>query len=171
MTDESAITNLLYRYAELFDAGDLVGAASLFANATVRRIGPAGVILLRSEELLAFWRQAIVLYPDGTPRTKHLITNPIVEITEKGDSATCRSYYTVYQQLPRGKPQFVTAGRYHDAFRRTDEGWEFASRDNTMRDMVGSLDDHVRQGPSELAAIRGPGAGRNSTRRIAESSS
>lgn len=31
-------------------------------------VGPA--------EVLAIWRASIILYEDGTPRTKHVITNP-----------------------------------------------------------------------------------------------
>ena len=36
MNAEFAITQLLYRYAELMDAGDLEGVAALFAKARIK---------------------------------------------------------------------------------------------------------------------------------------
>ena len=72
-SNEQAIANLVYRYAELIDAGDLEGAAALFTHAQIKLgehvVGPDGV--------LAAWRRAIILYPCGTPRTKHVITNTL----------------------------------------------------------------------------------------------
>ncbi|MFA7587577.1 MAG: nuclear transport factor 2 family protein [Novosphingobium sp.] len=77
MGSEVQIANLLYRYAECIDAGDLEGAAALFARARLfigeREIGP--------DEVLKLWRESILLY-DGLPRTKHVITNPIIEVDE-----------------------------------------------------------------------------------------
>ena len=93
-SSEIEIANLVYRYAEYIDSGDLPGAAGLFANAIIKtalgEIGP--------EELLQMWRGGIILYEDGTPRTKHVITNPIIEVDEDRGRGTCRTYYTVMQQ-------------------------------------------------------------------------
>ena len=36
MSSATAITNLLYRYAECIDSGDFAGAAALFAHARVK---------------------------------------------------------------------------------------------------------------------------------------
>ena len=93
MSSAIAITNLLYRYAELMDAGDLEGAAALFERARIKTGG--GEIVQGSAPMLALWRAHVRIHPCGTPRTKHVITNAIVEVDEDAGSATCRSYYTV----------------------------------------------------------------------------
>lgn len=89
------IANLLYRYAERLDGGDLEGVAELFAHAHIKmRDGDA---LLGAPDLLRVLRERVKCYPCGTPRTKHVVTNPIIEIDEVSNRATARSYYTVLQ--------------------------------------------------------------------------
>jgi 3-phenylpropionate/cinnamic acid dioxygenase small subunit len=142
-SSETEITNLLYRYAELMDAGDLPGAADLFAHAQIRRGGPAGYEAVDHARLLAQWQHVIVIYDDGTPRTKHVVTNPIVEVDEDAGRATCRSYYTVMQKVEGSPLQAVICGRYHDRFERVGGKWRFAFRDYTLTDLVGDLSRHV----------------------------
>jgi 3-phenylpropionate/cinnamic acid dioxygenase small subunit len=134
-----AITNLLYRYAELMDAGDLEAVAALFRFARVR----TGDGVVGSEGLLASWRKHVRLYPCGTPRTKHVVTNPILEIDEAAGTARCRSYYTVLQAAPELPLQVIAAGRYHDAFEHVDGEWRFAERDYTLFDLVGDVSRHL----------------------------
>ena len=141
MTSTVRITNLLYRYAELMDAGDLEGVAALFAKARVKAGG--GAVIEGAAPMLALWRANVRLYPCGTPRTKHVITNPIVEIDEDAGTATCRSYYTVFQATPDLPLQAICAGRYHDAFVREDGDWRFAERDYSLLDLVGDVSQHL----------------------------
>ena len=140
MLAETAIANLLYTYAERFDAGDFEGAAALFDRATIILAGGRAT---DGAELLGIWRSRIVLYPCGTPRTKHLVTNPIIAVDEAIGTATCRSYYTVLQQVDDKPLQVIAAGRYHDAFRRHGGEWHFASRDYSHFDMAGDLTGHL----------------------------
>ncbi|WP_150294251.1 nuclear transport factor 2 family protein [Sphingobium estronivorans] len=140
MNDATAITNLLYRYAELMDAGDLEAVAALFDKARIKT-GDAEVE--GSAPMLALWRANVRIYPCGTPRTKHVITNPIVEIDEEAGTATCRSYYTVFQAAPDLPLQAICAGRYHDAFVREDGQWRFSRRDYSLLDLVGDLSQHL----------------------------
>ncbi|EUA56422.1 snoaL-like domain protein [Mycobacterium xenopi 4042] len=93
--------------------------------------------------MLRFWRAAVVLYPDGTPRTKHVVTNPIIEIDEDAGTASCRSYYTVLQQIDDFPLQPIVVGRYHDGFERVDGAWRFCFRDYTLVDLVGDLSRHL----------------------------
>lgn len=137
----TAITNLLYRYAECIDAGRFAEAAALFRHAKVRTRGQG---LLDEAGLLRLWRDSVKLHSDGTPRTKHLITNPILDIDEDAGRAWCRSYYTVLQATVTMNLQIVASGRYHDEFERTDDGWRFSFRDYSLLDLVGDLNDHVR---------------------------
>ena len=141
MQSATAITNLLYRYAELIDGGDLAGAAALFAKARVKLGG--GEVVEGAAPMLALWQGVMVIYPCGTPRTKHVITNPIVEIDEVAGIANCRSYYTVIQASPGLPLQIICAGRYHDAFERDETGWRFSERDYSLFDLQGDLSGHL----------------------------
>lgn len=140
MTSATAITNLLYRYAECMDAGDFVGAAAPFAKA---RIKVAGGQEIAGADLVEQWQRFVRIYPCGTPRTKHVVTNPIVEIDEAAGTATCRSYYTVFQQTPDLPLQPICAGRYHDSFVREDGVWRFATRDYSLLDYLGDVSQHL----------------------------
>ncbi|BCO38317.1 nuclear transport factor 2 family protein [Mycobacterium heckeshornense] len=143
MSAETQITNLLYRYAECMDRGDLEGAAALFEHARLR-VGSGDKGTVDAGAMLRFWKAAVVLYPDGTPRTKHVITNPIVDVDERSGTATCRSYYTVLQQTEALPLQVIIAGRYHDRFERVDGQWRFEFRDYTLIDMARDLSHHLR---------------------------
>ncbi|UVO13581.1 nuclear transport factor 2 family protein [Mycobacterium sp. SVM_VP21] len=145
-----SITNLLYRYAELMDSGDLDGAAALFAHARIKA-DPEGTVILDSAGILQLWRGLVTLHADGTPRTKHVITNPILDIDEVAGTASCRSYYTVLQQTEAVALQVIAAGRYHDTFERVDNVWRFSFRDYSMFDLKGDLRDHL--------GVIGPAAG------------
>ncbi|MDH4609741.1 nuclear transport factor 2 family protein [Pseudomonas sp. BN102] len=135
------IANLLYRYAELLDGGDLEGVAELFRHAQFKlQDGNAAV---GGIELLRIFREQVKIYSCGTPRTKHLVTNPIIEVNEKSGRATARSYYTVLQGTDGLQLQPIATGRYHDAFERIDGVWRFSFRDYSMLDMVGDLSCHL----------------------------
>lgn len=142
MNDATAITNLLYRYAELMDLGDFAGAADLFAHARIKvGVGDAGYV--DSAGLLKLWEDGVIRYPDGTPRTKHVTTNAIVDF-EGDDTATARSYYTVFQQVEGGPMHPIIGGRYHDRFARVDGTWRWVERDYTLMDLFGDLSKHLR---------------------------
>lgn len=135
---EVAIANLIYRYAECIDAGDLAGAAALFVRARIAT--PMGEI--GHEELLGMWQSGIIMY-DGVPRTKHLVTNPIIEVDEAAGTATCRSVYTVMQQVGDAPLEPVICGRYHDRFARDADGtWHFTFRDYSLMDLLGNMVRH-----------------------------
>jgi 3-phenylpropionate/cinnamic acid dioxygenase small subunit len=140
VSSEVQIANFLYRYAEYIDTGDFAGAASLFKHA---RIKLAVVGLVNADELLDIWKRLIILYPDGTPRTKHVMTNPIIEVNEAEGKATMRSYYTVFQVVS-GTLQPIVAGRYHDEFERVEGSWQCTYRDYSLLDLVGDTSQHVR---------------------------
>ena len=141
MNDATQITNILHRYAELMDAGDLSGTAELFARARVKVGG--GVELFGADAMEAHWRRYVRIYPCGTPRTKHVVTNAIVDIDEAGTSATARSYYTVHQATDVLQLQVICMGRYHDTFSKDADGWYLTGRDYTMLDLVGDLSHHL----------------------------
>lgn len=140
--DAVEITNLLYRYCELMDAGRLEEVAALFRHARVKVSGSEA--LAGEAEMLELWRGHVVIYPDGTPRTKHLVSNPIVEIDEPANRAKVRSYYSVYQATEGFPLQLIAAGRYHDELERHEGRWRFAFRDYTLFDLKGDLSRHLK---------------------------
>jgi hypothetical protein len=145
LSAETQITNLLGRYAEYIDSGDLVGASRLFTHAKIKTLAaPGEPDVLDAAGVLALWRAFIVIYDDGTPRTKHVITNPIIEVDEQAGTATCRSYYTVFQQADGFPLQAVVAGRYHDSFELADGAWRFSHRDYSLVDMIGDMSHHAK---------------------------
>ncbi len=143
-SDETALTNLLHRYAEAMDTGDLDGAADLLRHADIivaERAPP-----ISADGILDIWRDRVILHHDGTPRTKHIITNVVVEIADDRHSATARSYYTVLQQIDEGALAPIIAGRYHDVFAKVDGTWRFTQRDYSLVDLVGDLSHHLTVG-------------------------
>ena len=124
----TAIENLLFRYAELIDAGDLKGLAALFAKA--RLIGPKGDVQgTGSAEIEKIYQRSIRLYEDGTPMTQHVTTNLILEIGRDGRSARGRSRFTVMQAVDGFPLQCVITGYYEDQFAYDEaDGWHFTER-------------------------------------------
>lgn len=139
---ETLIANLLYRYAELLDGGNLEGVAELFRHAQIKLQN--GDERVGADELLRIFRHQVKIHPCGTPRTKHLVSNPIIEVDEASGRATARSYYTVLQSTDSLPLQPIASGRYHDAFERIDGVWRFSFRDYTLLDMAGNLSCHLR---------------------------
>lgn len=134
------ISNLLYRYAEYLDSGQLIEAAELFRHARIK-VQRQG--LLDHNDLLGIWQQRIKRYPCGTPRTRHIISNPIIDIDETSGTATVRSSYTVLQATDTLPLQPIAAGRYLDEFERVDGVWRFSFRDYSQLDLMGDLRGHL----------------------------
>lgn len=147
-SSETAVTNLLYRYAEMIDAGSFEELGDgLFAHAQFI-VAPPPAPRLDGQAMSRLLVSTTIRHGDGTPRTKHVITNPIVEVDEEAGTAVCRSYYTVLQQTETLPLQPIVAGRYHDRFGRVDGDWCFTERDYTMLDMIGDISQHLRMDPT-----------------------
>ena len=146
MADDSrSIENLLYTYAERIDAGDLEGVADLFAHGqiTAQADTTTAQRFEGRDEVLGMYEAATRLYEDnGTPHTKHVTTNAIIDVDERAGTATARSYYTVFQQTDALPLQPIIAGRYHDTFKRIDGAWWFDTR-TMFVDLVGDLSHHL----------------------------
>ncbi|MFM8769807.1 MAG: nuclear transport factor 2 family protein, partial [Rubrivivax sp.] len=75
------IPNLLYRYSDAIDAARFDEAAALFDHGAV---WVQGQRIQGREAIATMWRRWVRLYPDGTPRTRHLVTNPLIELSDNG---------------------------------------------------------------------------------------
>ena len=143
MSSETAICNLLYRYAELMDQGRFEDIATELFAQTRFIVGPEGTPTLDSEAMLDIFRKTTIRYNGGSLQTKHVVTNPILEIDEEAGTALCRSYYTVFQQTETLPLQPIVSGRYHDRFERVEGKWRFAERDYSKVDLIGDTSQHL----------------------------
>jgi SnoaL-like domain len=144
MTDSAiAVGNLIARYAELIDLGDFEGVADLLGDAAVGQ-GDSPSLLAGRDAILAMFTSTTRLHADGTPGTKHVTTNLILEIDDHAGTAAARTYWVVLQAVPALPLQPILAGRYHDRFRRsgTDGAWRFAER-RYLIDLVGDVGQHM----------------------------
>ena len=98
-TPTEAITKLIYGYAERIDAGDFAGVADVFAHATLTFEGFGDAVEGR-DAIAALYTRTTRRYEDGTPRTKHVMTNVMVDVADDGTMASSRSYFTVLQAVP-----------------------------------------------------------------------
>jgi 3-phenylpropionate/cinnamic acid dioxygenase small subunit len=141
-TPAEAVTKLVYTYAERIDAGDFAGIGALFEHATLtfERYGEA---VSGADSIEALYTRSTRRYEDGTPRTKHVMTNVIVDVADDGAHAASRSYFTVLQAVPGALTlQPVIAGRYRHTYQRVEGHWRVASM-HVMIDLVGDLGHHM----------------------------
>ena len=143
MTESSyaEIANLIAEYAFATDDGDFAALGSLFTDGSFQlNDGPPAH---GAEAVTALAHRVLQTYPDGTPRTRHVTTNLLIDVDEQAGTARSRSYFTVLQSLPDLPLQPIAAGHYHDRFTRGDDGWRFAAR-AVSTDFTGDTSHHVR---------------------------
>jgi len=135
------IRNLLGRYCDAIDAGDFEAVGALFAHATLA--GEDGTAFAAgADAVAAFYRSGTQLH-DGSPRTKHLVTNTVLEPVAGDGSATARSSYLVLQAVEGFALQPIITGRYVDRFATDEAGaWQFVERRFAV-DLVGDLSHHL----------------------------
>jgi len=143
--DKLAVTELLYRYAELIDAGDFDAVGQLLARATFGGTGPQG--MSGADAIAKLFAMTTRRYPDhgNTPRTRHLVLNPIVEISAER-TAIARSTFCVVQNTETVALQPIVVGRYFDAFSCDDSGWYFTERKVEV-ELVGDVSAHLMVDP------------------------
>ena len=137
-SDEQQVRALVIAYAERLDAGDLDGVAALFEHGSFRnaRGGAPRVGATAVREMY----DSVVIYDDGTPATKHVLGNIMIDID--GQSATANCYFTVMQGAPGESLRAVLAGTYTDQFERVDGTWRFVERVVDPQ-LIGNLSRHM----------------------------
>jgi 3-phenylpropionate/cinnamic acid dioxygenase small subunit len=137
-----AIRHLLYRYCELMDAGDFEGVAAMFMDGKLT--DEQGTVIAEGREgALDLWSRGTRLH-DGSPRTRHITANSIIEVDEVAGVATARSSYVVLQGTDKLPLQPIITGRYQDRFARiANDAWRFAER-RFFVDQVGDLSHHLK---------------------------
>jgi 3-phenylpropionate/cinnamic acid dioxygenase small subunit len=142
----SAIEHIVYGYAERVDLGDFAGVAALFEHARYKGGGPDDPGVEGSAPVQQIFESMVRRYDDGTPRTKHVTTNLVIDADDEAGTASSRSYYTVFQQVADAPLQPIIAGRYHDRFARVDGAWCLTER-VIFCDLIGDLSRHLTVDP------------------------
>lgn len=142
------ITELLYRYAELVDAGDFDGVGQLLGRGTFA--GASGPGVTGAEAIAAVFAATTRRYPEqgNRPRTRHLVLNPIIDVD--GARAHARSTFVVIQNTETVSLQPIVAGRYADTFALDADGWYFTERRVDV-EMIGDVSAHVMLDPDTLS--------------------
>jgi hypothetical protein len=112
---ERAITRIILDYADAVDTGDLERLRDIFRYGTIRVDG-IETQYRGGDAVVDTFRRYTRFFDDGTPSTKHVTTNLVIDVDPDGRRATARSYFTVLQARPELPLQAVIAGRYHDTF-------------------------------------------------------
>ena len=131
------LTNRIYRYAELFDTGEFDAFAAQFEHGVWHKAEPG------AEGVRKYIDEHVLTY-DGSPRTKHVTTNLVLEVDEVAGTATGEAYVTVFQALPDFPLQAIFSGRYRDRFERVDDDWRWTER-RVLGDLYGDVSHHVRR--------------------------
>ena len=101
------ISDLMFRYAELFDTGQFDEFAALFEHGQWHKAEP-GAAAARQ------WITDNVRLYDSLTHTKHVTTNVVVDVDEDAGTATATAYVTIFQALPDFPLQPIFSGRYQD---------------------------------------------------------
>lgn len=139
--DYFAIQRLVHSYPYALDSGDFDAVGRLFAHADVYS-GGALMASKDPEKVAASFRDWVITYSDGTPRTRHCLANLIIE-PEGDDRALVRSYVMVFQQTDAVPLQPVIGGDYRDYVQKVDGQWRFVER-HMGNNQVGNLVGHGR---------------------------
>lgn len=134
MTAHDAIRSLMNTYCKAIDQGDFKTFGHLFRHARwlVEGLSPGP----ESEG-------NVRIYEDGTPRTKHVITNVQIDVDTTSGTATGHSYVTVYQQTQDDPLRVIFVGEYFDEFAQVDGHWRFKQRD-IRHPLFGDLSTHLK---------------------------
>jgi hypothetical protein len=139
--DYFAIQKLVYSYPYHLDRGELDVMSQLFAHADVHM---AGDIVIRSDPkgVAQAFRDFLQLYADGTPRTRHMTSNLIIE-PDGPERAKGSCYVMVFQQTGELPLQPIIGGDYRDRFEKVAGVWRFSER-WFGNDLFGDLSAHGR---------------------------
>ena len=139
MNDREEILHLMNRYCFAVDSGDLEGYADLFEHG---QFSMGSMKPRVGKEAVLDFLKGVRIYPDGTPRTRHVTTNADIKIDKEKGTATSQCYVTVFQQTDDFPLQVIFSGHYFDEFECVDGTWRFASR-SIRSTLVGDMSAHV----------------------------
>jgi SnoaL-like protein len=137
--DYFAIQKLIFSYPLHLDRGEVDEMAALFAHADVY-MGDLPPVRSNPAEIAAAFRNFLQIYPDGTPRTRHMTSNLIIE-ADGPNQAFANCYVMVFQQTQHLPLQPIIGGDYRDRFEKVNGIWRFTER-RIGNDLFGDLSAH-----------------------------
>jgi len=140
MSAETEINTLLNEYAYRVDTGDLDGFLDLFETGEWSVEGSA--VSSGRQELFDNVISNIIIYADGTPKTRHVTANVNLDINEAAGTANGQRYVTVLQQTDTLPLQTIFSGHYFDEFVRENGSWRFA-KTLVRYPLVGDMSAHL----------------------------
>ena len=178
---EREIRRQLFDYHEAMNRADYEALTVLMGDAVITVCDAPGhrartepVSTLRPEQRVAVINggaqfvagcRATWLTYDGDPRMQFGATNVVVDVADSLDSATCHSYFFLFQGLrPGDHPdhafqdvaaqlgleassefplQVISCGRYFDTYRHHNEAWRIVTRE-IYADFTGDASRHMR---------------------------
>ena len=129
------IRELVARACFALDSGDTEGWVSFFTEDVEWEA--EGVAKLRGRQEM---RDLHKRYAGGSVRARHVVGNHVVDV--RGDSASFRSYITVFRVEQGAEIKVMTSGSYHYEFAKTDGVW-LARRFKFALD-IPVLEDHAQ---------------------------
>ncbi len=143
LTDGDRIRNLLGAYCRLIDAGDFDGVGQLFRRGVLAD-EHGNELACGADAVRDFYASTTRRHDDGTPRTKHVVVDTVLEPSDDG-SVVARSSYVVLMATDDLPLQPIITGGYVDRFEAGgDDGsaWYFTERRFGV-DQVGDLSHHL----------------------------
>ncbi|PRX27322.1 SnoaL-like protein [Paraburkholderia sp. BL18I3N2] len=138
--DYAQLQNLIFKYAHLLDTGRWNDLGELFSHADVYIAGKLASSH-NGAKLTEMWKRYVLLYPNGTPRTHHIMSNVTIE-PDGENQARSHSYVLVVQQSDTLPLQPIIAGDYLDRFIKVDDVWRFSER-RIGNELFGDLSQHL----------------------------
>ena len=135
--DYFLIQNLLNRYSDAVDRGNIAAVGEMFVHADVYFPGDEEPSVRAGSgdfgRHLDKWTR---VYENGTPNTRHLCTNPIIDFDDD-THARVQTYFVVFQAADGLPLQPIITGTYLDRFEKVGGDWRFVER----RELVGQTGD------------------------------
>lgn len=140
MSAHTEINTLLNEYAYRVDTGDLDGFLELFESGEWSVEG--STVSHGRQELFDNVISNIIIYDDGTPKTRHVTANVSLNIDESAGTASGQRYVTVLQQTDKLPLQPIFSGHYFDEFVKENGHWRF-SKTQVRHPLVGDMSAHL----------------------------
>jgi len=141
MNSRNEILSLLNNYCYCVDTGDLDGFIKLYENGEWSVDGSP--VSRGGKEIYDNVISNIIIYDDGTPKTKHMTANIELTIDEANGVANCQRYITVMQQTEAFPLQAIFSGHYFDEFVNENGEWRYATT-VIRHPLVGDMSQHMK---------------------------
>lgn len=120
VADKLAIGQLVHRFENAFDAGDIDAHMTTWAEEIIFE-SPFGIYNDRST--YKEWVAGFMQQMQAMGGTRHIITNAVIEIL--GDEATMFCYLIILNQQKRS---IIASSTFQDSLRKIDNEWKFTRR-------------------------------------------